>query len=91
MTAYQAEKYRCHHVEDPLYILAHTVPPTRLKRRTWQHYSHDILEKIGIDSSRSSCPDIQSNRPLQNQILPHETTTGSHHAQATRLVARRAV
>ena len=36
-TAYQAEKYRCHPPEDPLYALAHAVPPSRLKPKTWQH------------------------------------------------------
>ena len=33
-TAYQAEKYRRHPPDDPLYTLAHAVPPSRLKRKT---------------------------------------------------------
>jgi hypothetical protein len=48
-TAYQAEKYRRHPTDDPLYSLAHADPPSRLKQRTWQHYSIDILVQAGID------------------------------------------
>ena len=61
-TAYQAEKYRRHPPNDPLYTLAHATPPTRLKRQTWQHYSDDILYEVGIDPSRN-LSSISSNTP----------------------------
>ena len=65
-TAYQAEKYERHQREDPLYSLAHAFPPSRLTRKTWQHYSHDIFHRVGIDSSRNSCPASQTSPPTKS-------------------------
>lgn len=53
ITAYHAEKYRRHAADDPLYQLAHSLPPSRLKRKTWQHFSDTILDQMGIDTCRN--------------------------------------
>jgi len=66
-TAFQAEKYRRFPCDDPLYRLAHADPPTRLKKKTWQHYSDEILKRVGIDPSREPISDLDpSNLIISN-------------------------
>lgn len=81
-TAYQAEKYRRHPIEDPLYTLAHAVPPNRLKRRTWQHVSDEILERVSINPSHPTpLPQSTSN---QNNAL-HYINDGDLFTQMERI------
>ncbi len=65
-TAFLAEKYRRHPPDDPLYALAHQTPPTRLRRRTWQHYSSETLSRLGIDPSLNSCLHRPQHEPFAN-------------------------
>ena len=70
-TAYQAEKYRRHSPDDPLYVLAHQDPPTRLRSRTWQHYSSEILTRAGIDPCNTPClPCLPQHQLLTNSVAP---------------------
>jgi ribonuclease HI len=61
-TAYQAEKYRRHPSDDPLYVLAHTTPLRRLKQQTWQQASDDILCRVGINPSQAHWSREHENR-----------------------------
>ena len=79
-TAYQAEKYRRHPPDDPLYKLAHANPPTRLKRKTWQHYSEEILQRVGIDPSREPLSvNVSSSRASHATSNPTISSTAPLH------------
>ena len=74
--AYQAEKYRRHPSDDPLHILAHAQPPSRLKRKTRQHYSDDILSIVHIDHSHNT-----TTPPLESNSNSNSTTISLHSRQ----------
>lgn len=61
-TAYQAEIYRRHPVEDPLNSFTHAIPLNRLKRMTWKDISDGILEKAGINLSHG--PSTESSTTI---------------------------
>jgi hypothetical protein len=54
LTALQAEKYCRFPTDDPLYALAHSaLPPKRLKRSSWQYFSQEVLQQLGLSDAHN--------------------------------------